>query len=42
MQLETFLVLTAFVAVVGISLFTFWRVEQFIDRVQEKKRREQV
>lgn len=42
MQPETLLIFTAFVAVVGISVFTFWRVEQFLDRLQEKKRREQV
>ena len=37
MQPETLLIFTAFVAVVGISVFTFWRVEQFIDRLQESR-----
>jgi len=41
MQGETIIIFTAFCIVVGISVFTFWRVEQFIDRLQEKKNREQ-
>ncbi len=41
MQPETILIFTAFCIVVGISVFTFWRVERFLDKLQEKKKREQ-
>ncbi len=41
MQPETILIFTAFSAVVGISVFMFWRMEKFLDKLQERKKLEE-
>ncbi len=38
MSIESVLIITAFAIVVGTSLFTFMRVERFIDKYQAKKK----
>jgi len=38
MSIESSLIIAAFVIVVGTSLFTFMRVEKFIDKYQSKKK----
>lgn len=39
MSIESILIMIGFGVLVTISLITFWRVEKFIDSLQEKRKR---
>jgi len=38
MSIESILIMIGFGVLIGISVFTFWRVEQFIDKHSKQKK----